>query len=106
MTKISLDLEIAQTLGVPVALILSLAERENISNLAELKSIAIDFSSARFEIFSLSASESMRATGTPKVCAISRSSDILVIKKNFSLRRLEKLLLNRSQYHPSQGKHQ
>jgi len=41
MTKISLDLEIAQTLGVPVALILSLAERENISNLAELKSIAI-----------------------------------------------------------------
>ena len=41
MTKLSLDLEIAQTLGIPVALIISLAERENISNLEELKSIAL-----------------------------------------------------------------
>ena len=41
MTKLSLDLEIAQTLGIPVALIISLAKRENISNLEELKSIAL-----------------------------------------------------------------
>ena len=41
MNKLSLDLEIAQTLGVPVALIISFAERENISNLEELKSIVL-----------------------------------------------------------------
>jgi len=40
MTKLSVDLEIAQTLGISVALIIALAERENILNLGELKPIA------------------------------------------------------------------
>ena len=40
MSKLAIDLEIAQTLGVPVALLLALADNNSITNISDLKSQA------------------------------------------------------------------
>jgi hypothetical protein len=41
MSKLAIDLEIAQTLGVPVALLLALADNNSITNISDLKSQAV-----------------------------------------------------------------
>ena len=41
MSKLAIDLEIAQTHGVPVALLLALADNNSITNISDLKSQAV-----------------------------------------------------------------